>query len=176
MRKTLVLAAILIACAAAGAAAQQGVLGFWQTIDDETGRAKSVVALYTYQDKLYGRVILSYEDDGVTVRDDIHRGQRRSPFLVGDPAFCGLDIIWDLKLDSGGRWKGGSIMDPGDQEKKPKVYGAEIWRQGDDLIVRGKIAFLGRNQTWKPFRASSFPAAFGVPDTASFRPTIPRIK
>ena len=33
---------------------------------------------------------------------------------------------------------------------KGKVYGCEIWREGKNLIVRGKIAFLGRNQTWLP--------------------------
>lgn len=174
--KTLAVAAIVVVCAAGIASAHDEVSGFWQTIDDETGRAKSVVALYVYQNKLHGRVILSYEADGVTVRDDIHRGQRRSPFLVGDPAFCGLDIIWDLAEDRSGRWKGGSIMDPGDQQKKPRVYGAEIWRDGRDLIVRGKVAVFGRNQTWKPFAASSFPAGFSVPDPASFRPAIPKLK
>jgi uncharacterized protein (DUF2147 family) len=174
MRARLLLAAVLVVGAAAVAAAQQSVTGFWQTIDDETGRAKSVVAVYAHEGKVYGRVILSYEDDGVTVRDDLNKQQRRSPFLEGNPAFCGLDIIWDLAPDNGGRYKGGSIMDPGNQEKKPKVYGAEMWREGDSLIVRGKIAFFGRNQTWKPFPA--FPPGFPVPDPGAFRPAIPRIK
>ena len=34
--------------------------------------------------------------------------------------------------------------------KKGKVYDCDLWREGDKLIVRGKIAFLGRNQTWEP--------------------------
>jgi uncharacterized protein (DUF2147 family) len=176
MRSRLFLAAVLVVAAAAVAAAQQGVTGFWQTIDDETGRARSVVAVYAYDGKVYARVILAYDDDGVTVRDDISRQQRRSPFLEGTPPFCGLDIIWDLAPDKGGRYKGGSVMDPGSQEKKPKIYGAEMWRDGDSLIVRGKIAFFGRNQTWKPFGPSAFPAGFTVPDPGAFRPVIPRIK
>ena len=175
MRKALAVSLVLLAGVTWFAAAQNQVTGFWQTIDDETGKAKSVVAVYAVQNKLYGRVIMSYEDDGVTVKDDIHRQLRRSPFLAGEPAFCGLDIIWDL-TERDGRWKGGSIMDPGDKEKKPKFYGAEVWRDGSDLIVRGKIAFIGRNQTWKPFRAESFPAGFSIPDTGSFRPAIPRAK
>ena len=51
--------------------------------------------------------------------------------------------IWNKKGD---KYKGGESLDP----KKGKVYGCEMWREGDKLIVRGKIAFLGRNQTWEP--------------------------
>ncbi len=174
MRKGFGLGIILLVSAASLARAQD-VTGFWKTIDDETGKAKSVVALYVYQGRLYGRVIMSYEPDGVTVRDDIYRQQRRSPFLAGEPAFCGLDIMWEL-AERGGRWRDGSIMDPGDQEKKPKVYGAEVWRQGGDLTVRGKIAIFGRNQTWKAFAPSDFPSSVRAPDTSTFRPVIPQIK
>ncbi|MCX7788718.1 MAG: DUF2147 domain-containing protein, partial [Spirochaetes bacterium] len=111
----------------------------------------------------------------VTVKDDLYRQKTRSPFLKGNPPFCGLDIIWDMKWDEKGkRWRGGTIMDPGnDTNKKPKTYGCEIWREGTDLIVRGKIAFLGRNQTWKPFEPKEFPAGFMVPDPSKFVPVIP---
>ncbi|GEM_PF-39849 len=155
--------------------AQTEVTGFWKTIDDETGKAKSVIALYVHKDILYGRILLTYKEDGVTVKDDIYRQQTRSPFLKGNPPFCGLDIIWDMKWDEKAkRWKGGTIMDPGnDVNKKPKTYGCEIWREGSDLTVRGKIAFLGRNQTWKPFDPKEFPAGFTVPDTSTFTPVIP---
>ena len=33
---------------------------------------------------------------------------------------------------------GGKILDP----KKGKVYSCEMWRDGENLIVRGKIAFF----------------------------------
>ncbi len=29
-----------------------------------------------------------------------------------------------------------------------KIYGCEMWREGNKLIVRGKIGPFGRNQTW----------------------------
>ena len=45
-------------------------------------------------------------------------------------------------------YSGGEILDP----TKGKVYGCEMWREGEKLIVRGKIAFLGRNQTWLPYK------------------------
>jgi uncharacterized protein (DUF2147 family) len=162
--------------------AEKDVTGFWKTIDDETGLPKAVVAVYTYGGKLYGRVLLSYEEDGKTIKDDMYKQELRSPYLVGNPPFSGLDIIWDLEYNARkDQWSGGTILDPGndktDSEKKePKTYGCVIWKEGNDLIVRGKIAFIGRNQTWKPFSRSNFPDGFRVPDYASFRPTIPSIK
>ncbi|WP_319558979.1 DUF2147 domain-containing protein [Marispirochaeta sp.] len=155
--------------------AEKDVTGFWKTIDDETGLPKSVVAVYIHNDMLYGRVVLIYADDGRTVEDHIYQQQKRSPYLAGNPPFAGLDIFWDLEYNSRkDQWTGGSIMDPGDDERKiPKIYGAAIWKDGSDLIVRGKIAFLGRNQTWKSFSEREFPAGFPVPDYQDFTPSIP---
>jgi hypothetical protein len=47
----------------------------------------------------------------------------------------------------------GKILDP----KKGKVYSCEMWRDGENLIVRGKIAFLGRNQIWLPYKGEPLP-------------------
>ena len=175
--KKLYAAAFLLVFLGGMAFAQAEVTGHWKTIDDTTGKPKSIMALYTKGNNLYGRVIMSYEDDGSTIKDDIYRQLHRSPYMEGSPAFCGLDIIWDMSWDKGKeKWRGGTIMDPGNKEKKPKTYGCEIWREGADLIVRGKIAFIGRNQTWKRFDPKDFPPGFNVPDSASFTPVIPVIK
>ena len=157
--------------------AEKDVTGFWKTIDDETGLPKSVVAIYTYNDMLFGRVILIYGDDGRTLEDDLYQKIKRSPYLTGNPPLAGLDIFWDLEYNQRkDKWVSGKIMDPGDEEeKRPKTYGAEIWKEGPDLTVRGKIAFLGRNQTWKPYSISDFPSGFNIPDITRFRPTIPEI-
>ena len=56
------------------------------------------------------------------------------------------------------------ILDP----KKGKVYGCAMWRDGENLIVRGKIAFLGRNQTWLPDET--------MKDTTPFVPHKPKLK
>ena len=110
-----------------------GVVGFWTTIDDETKEAKSVVQIYEYQGKIYGRVV------------DVLTDKEARAKLPGSPKIIGLDIIWDLEKD-GDEYNDGEILDP----QKGKVYGCAIWRDGDNLIVRGKIAFFGRNQTWLP--------------------------
>ena len=113
------------------AVAKESVVGFWTTIDDETKTPKSVVQIYEYQGKIFGRVV-----DLIKNKDAVAK-------INGSPKIKGLDIIWDLE-QKGSKYTGGEILDP----VKGKVYGCEIWREGDNLIVRGKIAFLGRNQTW----------------------------
>lgn len=113
--------------------ADNSITGLWTTIDDETNTAKSVVQIYEYQGKFYGRVVELFQNKEALAK------------LPGSPKIKGLDVIWDLE-QKGDRFKGGEILDP----QKGKVYGCEIWREGDKLIVRGKIAFLGRNQTWEP--------------------------
>ena len=129
--KTLI-TALLFALSATFAFASD-VIGFWTTIDDETKEAKSVVQIYEYKGKIYGRVVDVLKDKNATAK------------LPGSPKIIGLDIIWNLKKD-GDEYSGGKILDP----QKGKVYGCEIWRDGENLIVRGKIAFFGRNQTWLP--------------------------
>lgn len=111
--------------------AQNDIVGFWTTVDDETKQPKSVVQIYEYQNHYYGRVV------------EIFNNKEARAKIKNNPKIIGLDIIWDLKKDDKG-FTGGQILDP----QKGKVYGCEVWREGDTLIVRGKIAFLGRNQTW----------------------------
>ena len=81
------------------------------------------------------------------------------------PPVMGMDIIWDLE-QKGDKYKGGEILDP----TKGKVYGCEIWRDNENLIVRGKIAFLGRNQTWLPNKD------FKPVDTKPLIPNKPKLK
>ena len=131
MKKLLLTAAMSLCALAAQATAN--VTGYWTTIDDETKEAKSVVQIYEYQGKIYGRVVELLKNPEAKAR------------IKGSPAIKGLTIIWDLEKD-GDTYSGGEILDP----QKGKVYGCEIWREGKKLIVRGKIAFLGRNQTWLP--------------------------
>ena len=78
--------------------------------------------------------------------------------IKGSPSVKGLTIIWDLEKD-GDSYSGGEILDP----TKGKVYGCEMWREGEKLIVRGKIAFLGRNQTWLPNKSFKGDGAVPTP-------------
>lgn len=113
--------------------AADSVIGFWKTIDDETNEPKSIVQVYEYQGKVCGRVVELLQNPGAKAK------------LPGSPAIKGLDIIWDLEKD-GDKYKGGEVLDP----QKGKVYDAQMWIEGGNLILRGSLFGIGRKQTWLP--------------------------
>ncbi len=113
--------------------------GKWKTIDDETGKAKSIVEIYKKSDgKYYGRIhqLLQKPQNNNCVKctDD----RKNKPLL-------GLEIIRGLQKD-GNEFTDGTITDPA----KGKTYKCTVTRSGDKLNVRGYIGFsmIGRTQTW----------------------------
>ncbi|MCC2590798.1 DUF2147 domain-containing protein [Chryseobacterium sp. MFBS3-17] len=113
--------------------------GKWKTIDDETGKAKSIVEISKnsngqYVGKIIQLVNKPANNNCVKCTDD-----RKNKPLIG------LEIIRGLKKE-GNDFTGGTIMDP----SSGKVYKCTIKRQGDELNVRGYIGFslIGRTQTW----------------------------
>ncbi len=162
---------LLIACSlfSMGTLCSQDILGFWKTIDDQTGRPESIIAIYQYHNRYFGRIIATYDDSG-KLEDTIYTPKNRAPGVIGHPFYSGMDILWDLKQE-GSRFVDGEILDP----EKGRVYGAEIWTQNGKLIVRGKILFFGRNQSWDPVSDADFPPNFQKPDLTKFTPSIPRI-
>jgi uncharacterized protein (DUF2147 family) len=144
------------------------IIGFWKTIHEKTLRPESVIAIYQYGGQYFGRIIITYHDDG-TIQDTIYNPKKRALGVVGNPYYAGLDFMWGLK-PKGEKFKDGNIVDP----LKGHVYGAEAWRKGDQLIVRGKFLIFGRNQTWPPAVETDFPAGFQIPDITAFVPVIPK--
>lgn len=145
------------------------IIGFWKSINDETGKAQCVVAIYEYEDKFYGRIIGTF-DDNQQLTETIYTPKERAPGVIGNPFYCGLDIIWDL-IDNGISYKG-KILDP----QKGNVYNSELWIEKGNLIVRGKLLFLGRNQQWIPVKDYDFPKGFKKPNIDTFVPIIPQVR
>lgn len=145
-----------------------GIGGFWKSINETTGNRQCVVAVYEYENLYYGRIILTYDENG-NVKEDIYKPKERAPGVVGHPYYCGLDIIWDLQ-NAGSSYKG-KILDP----QKGNVYNAELWTDSGNLVVRGKLLIFGRNQTWLPAVESDFPKGFKKPSLKDLVPTIPEV-
>jgi uncharacterized protein (DUF2147 family) len=121
-----------------------GIEGDWRTIDDVTGKTKSVVRIVKMVDDEYeGQVIeILHSDRGPNPLCDDCKGERK-----GQP-IKGMVILWGLKETKENRYKGGEILDP----KNGKIYKAKLkLREDGDLEVRGFIGFslLGRSQVWK---------------------------
>ncbi len=150
--------------------AAENIIGFWKSYDEKTGNPQIIVAVYEYEQKYYGRVIASFNKQGV-IDDSIYAPISRTNRLVGDPYYSGLDIIWDLEK-RGSKYTGGEILDP----KRGKVYNVEMWLRNGNLIVRGKLMFFGKNLTWFPAADGDFPTGFVKPDLSKLVPSIPQIK
>ena len=133
---------------ATSAVAAENIVGLWTTIDDETGEEKSVVQIYEYEGKVFGRVVKLFKNIDKTAVG-----------IKGNPKIAGLDIIWNLE-DKGEKFKGGKILDPA----KGKIYSSEAWIEEGDLILRGKIGPFGRNQTWKKNNDKSLEIKNPVPN------------
>lgn len=113
--------------------------GKWRTIDDETGKPKSVVEITKKSDgKYYAKVVqllIKPADSNCSKCKDDRKGK---PIL-------GMEVIRGLSKD-GDEFSGGTITDP----KTGKTYKCSIRKEGDKLIVRGYVGIsaLGRNQIW----------------------------
>lgn len=114
--------------------------GKWKTIDDETGKAKSIVEITKKADgKYYGRVVQLLIKPANPNCSDCTDDRKNKPIQ-------GMEVIRGIKK-SGNEFTGGTITDP----KTGKTYKCTITRNGDKLNVRGYIGFsmLGRTQTWQ---------------------------
>ena len=143
--------------------------GFWKTVNED-GKAQCILGIYEYEDIRYGRIIATFDDDGNKIEDSIYNPKKRAPGVVGDPYYCGLDIIWDL-VPKGDRYKG-KILDP----QKGNIYNSELWIDDGDLIVRGKLLFFGRNYRWYEVTKEDLPEGFKMPNLNEFVPVIPVVK
>lgn len=119
------------------------VLGQWNTIDDETGRKKSIVEIYKEGDKLYGKIIKLFrlpDEDPDPVCDECDEDDPRY-----NQKITGMVILEGLEWDDD-EWDDGKILDP----KNGKVYSCKLWLENGELQVRGYLGFslIGRSQTW----------------------------
>jgi uncharacterized protein (DUF2147 family) len=123
--------------------AQASPVGLWKTIDDETGKPKSLVRI-TEQNGVYqGKVekLFREADQDQNPKCDKCDGANK------DQPIIGMTILFNLKKD-GDDYSGGQILDPA----KGKLYKSKLSliENNKKLNVRGYIGFslLGRTQTW----------------------------
>ena len=132
--------AVLLAILPAAAFAQNGPVGRWKTIDDETGKVKSIVEITeTAKGTLQGTVVEVLQSDrGPNPTCDQCEGANK-----GKPV-KGMTILWGLKKDGAG-WSGGTVLDPA----KGKTYKSKVKMIDENKLgMSGCIAFICREQTW----------------------------
>jgi uncharacterized protein (DUF2147 family) len=118
----------------------QSIVGKWKTIDDETGKPKSVVEIYEKGGKYYGKIVelLLRKDDP---KCDQCTDDRKNKKILG------MEIIREMK-ENKTEYSDGTILDP----NNGRVYDCKIWIEKDKpdvLLLRGYIAFFYRTQNWE---------------------------
>lgn len=113
--------------------------GKWKTIDDETGKPKSIVEIFKKSDgKYYGKInqllIKPENNNCVKCKDD-----RKNKPLVGMEVIRGLSKIDDEFVN-------GTITNP----KDGKSYKTEVVKEGNKLKVKAIVFGIAmKTQTWE---------------------------
>lgn len=140
--------------------------GYWQTIDDNTNKARSIVHICS-TDKpplLFGQIIQANYDQSKheAPTDKCDRCDKKDPRY--QQPILGMIFITDMKMDrdDNKKWHG-KILDP----ENGKIYSANMTLSNDDesLTVRGYvgISLFGRTQIWSRIDPTTFPTLLGTP-------------
>lgn len=138
MKNTITILALLFSMAFY--AQNQSVIGKWKTIDDQTGKAKSIVEIYERSGKVYGKIVEIIDTEKRKSVCTACTGDEKNKPIIG------LIIIKGLKKD-GKEYNDGRILDP----TTGKLYKCFLALEGNDkLKVRGYIgvSLFGRTQVW----------------------------
>jgi uncharacterized protein (DUF2147 family) len=130
---------LLLLSFSVGVAQKSSILGRWKTIDDESGKAISIVEIYESKGKIYGRVA------ELLIPADRNKTCSKCDGADKDKPVMGLIVIKGL-TKSDGVYKG-KILDP----KHGRIYQCTLQLESKDkLKVRGYvgISLLGRTQYW----------------------------
>jgi len=135
--------ACLLAAACAPAWAQSTPTGVWKTVDDATGKEKSLVRIVETSGVYSGKIekLLDPSSPQDATCKECKDDRKDKPVL-------GMTIIRNVKAHADDKtvFDGGDILDP----NNGKVYRVRLrpFDDGKKLEVRGYLGPFYRNQTW----------------------------
>lgn len=119
-------------------------VGVWKTIDDESGKPKSLIRITEVNGEIRGTIEKLFREPG----EDPNPKCDKCEGPLKDQPIVGMTILTGMKKD-GNEYNGGQIVDP----KNGKSYKSKmtVVGGGKKLDVRGYIGIpaLGRTQTWE---------------------------
>ena len=130
---------LIFACIFASNLAYAQLTGEWKTIDDNTGKPRSIIRIYEANNgKYYGKIqkLLDPNRSQEAVCEKCP-GEKKGQKLVG------MVVVRDM-VKSGETLSSGHILDP----ESGKEYSCKIWLEGKELKVRGYWGVFYRTQTW----------------------------
>lgn len=129
--------------ASALAYAQTSPAGLWKTIDDQTGKPKSLVRITEDNGEFRGKIEKLFRAPS----EEQHPKCDKCEGANKDQPIIGMNIISGMKHEDG-EYQGGQILDPA----SGKIYKSKMTliEDGKKLNVRGYVGLpiLGRTQTW----------------------------
>jgi len=129
----------LLLLATANAADPNSPVGKWRTIDDKSGKPKSIVQITESNGVLTGKIVELLEGASEKTCSKCEGDLKDKPLV-------GMRILWDLKKE-GDEWTGGKIFNPADGGTYTSK--ARLTDGGKTLDVTGKWMFFSKQQKWQ---------------------------
>lgn len=120
---------------------QTSIVGQWKTIDDDSGKPKSIVEIYKKGDQYFGKVVKLFREPGEEqdpICEECDEDDSRYNHKV-----IGMEILKNTRFEDD-EYVDGEILDP----ENGKIYSCKLWIEEDKLKLRGYIGFFYRTQTW----------------------------
>jgi uncharacterized protein (DUF2147 family) len=143
-------------------------IGFWKTVHPKQRFATSIMAVYEHDQKLYGRIIVSYDEDDGRLLETWQSPVKNIDKLPDRPPLLSTDIFWDLTEDDK-KWKDGRVLDP----RSGRMYGCDVWVERGMLVLRGKFGPFGLRELFYKAQREDMPPGFDFPSLQSFIPSPP---
>ncbi len=136
-------ASLLLGWISLSALAGDSPVGLWRTIDDRSGKEKSLVRIVDVNGELRGTIEKLFPEPG----EEPNPVCEKCPGDKKNKPVISMTILTGLKKEKD-QWSGGEILDP----QNGKTYRCKMWLEdkGRALHVRGFIgvSVLGRTQIW----------------------------
>ena len=129
----------LLLLATAQGADLNSPVGKWKTIDDKSGKPKSIVQITDDSGALSGKIVELLEGASEKTCGKCEGDLKDKPLV-------GMKILWDLKKE-GDEWTDGKIFNPADGGTYTSK--AKLIDGGKTLEVTGSWLFVKRAQQWR---------------------------
>ena len=146
----------------------EDAIGFWKTVDEKEGFSTSIMAVYEYEEKLYGRIIVSFDEKTGALLETHRNPSQRIKTIADQPKLLEVDLFWELERAED-RWRGGRILDP----RSGRSFTCDCWVDDQKLILRGRIGPFGLNSVFYPVHQRDFPAGYAPPELNRIVPNKP---
>lgn len=127
-------------------------VGYWKTIDDKTGQARSIIKIVEVNREFRGRIVKLLappKDDPDPICKKCTGDKKNKPVR-------GLEFLWGFKLETKG-WSDGFVLDP--EEGRTYHGNFQIIDGGKRMKLFGYVRVIikiGRSQIWERVSPSDY--------------------